>query len=62
MTIHLPPWAVLTNGAVWLMLSFRFADFALPNFERSEVSSADFKTLKSALTLFVLGLGITLLS
>jgi len=62
MTVHLPPWAVVTNGAVWLMLSFRIADFALPHLERSQVGSAHPETLKSTLVMFLLGVGVTLLS
>jgi len=62
MAVHLPPWAVITNGAVWLMLSFRIADFALPNREGSQVGSVHRETLKSTLLMFLLGLGVTLLS
>jgi sodium-dependent phosphate cotransporter len=62
MTVHLPSWAVVTNGAVWLMLSFRIADFALPNLERNRAGSAPPETLKSTLMMFLLGLGVTLLS
>jgi solute carrier family 34 (sodium-dependent phosphate cotransporter) len=60
--LHLPTWAVITNGVAWLMLSFRIANFALPDPGDKNVGGRKVMTLRKPARMFLLGFGVTLVS